>query len=480
MIRFLLNNELQEVDQVAPCTTVLDYLRDHLGRTGTKEGCASGDCGACTVVVAAPEHGRLHYRSLNACITPLGNLHGHQLLTVEDLASEDRLHPVQQAMVDCHGSQCGFCTPGFVMSMFAHRKNHAVPEREEILESLGGNLCRCTGYRPIVEAAVQMYDPAIEDAFSAGESAVAERLTALAAAPGSLHLAQQSYHAPTTLEELATLLTNHADARLVAGATDLALEFTQALKPSDRLVFTGCVPELLRLEEKEGYLEIGAAVTYSRCQATLSAHWPALRELLARLGSQQIRNQGTVGGNIANASPIGDMPPVLIALEATLVLRKGATIRELAIDAFFKAYRQTALEPGEFIEAIRIPLPHEGDLFQVYKVSKRLDDDISTVCAAFRLTLQGEGETITAARIAFGGMAEIPRRAAAAEAALTGQAFNEQTLEQACLALHGDFTPISDFRSSAAYRSEVAANLLRRLWLSQQLSPAQLQVTHYA
>ncbi len=479
MIRFLSNSGVQEVDRVDPNTTVLDYLRDHQGHTGTKEGCASGDCGACTVVLASPEGEGLRYRSVNACITPLGTLHGQQLLTVTDLASEAGLHPVQQAMVDCHGSQCGFCTPGFVMSLFAHRKCHAEPEREQILESLGGNLCRCTGYRPILDAAQQMYQSPGPDQFSVREQATAEQLRALASEEASLEEAGKHYFAPTSLDTLAEIMETRPGARLVAGATDLALEITQGLASIDTLVYTGNVPQLQLVEERDGELLIGAAATYSQCRDALCKHWPALEELLARLGSLQIRNQGTVGGNIANASPIGDMPPVLLALGARLILRRGGETRSLPLEEFFLAYRKTALEPGEFIEAICVPLPAPGQQFQVYKISKRLEDDISALCGAFFLVL-GEGGTVSEVRIAFGGMAAIPARARHCERALQGQPFSEQAVERAAAALSRDFSPISDFRASADYRMQVAGNLLRRLLLAQGMDADKLQVTHCA
>lgn len=480
MIRFLLNAVEHQVENTDPNTLLLAYLRDHLGKMGTKEGCASGDCGACTVVLGELFAGELRYRAINACITPLGSIHGRQLITVEDLQRGPKLHAVQQAMVDHHGSQCGFCTPGFVMSMFAHLKTHDSPDREEILESLGGNLCRCTGYRPIVDAAVHMYDPAAGDAFSEQQLATIAALEDIAADEAEIELTHSGrrYIAPRTLSTLTRALQDYPEARLVAGATDLALEITQGLKEIETLVFTGRVPELLCCEDQGDKLLIGAAVSFSDCKDLLCNTWPQLKELIERLGSLQIRNQGTLGGNVGNASPIGDMPPVLLALQASLVLRCGDVSRVIPIEEFYVSYKVTALQPGEFIERIEIPKPARGDWLQAYKVSKRLEDDISAVCGAFNLRII-DGK-VAAAVIAFGGMAEIPKRAGQCELALVGQTWQQLTIDAAMTALELDFQPIDDFRASADYRLQVARNLLQRVFLAHAMPPSQLQVTHYA
>jgi xanthine dehydrogenase small subunit len=468
------------VENTDPNTLLLAYLRDHLGKTGTKEGCASGDCGACTVVLGELFAGELRYRAINACITPLGSIHGRQLITVEDLKQGPVLHAVQQAMVDHHGSQCGFCTPGFVMSMFAHLKTHDSPVREEILESLGGNLCRCTGYRPIVDAAVHMYDPATADTFSEQQVAIVASLEDIAADETEIELSHSGrrYIAPRTIASLAKTLQDNPDARLVAGATDLALEITQGLKEIETLVFTGRVPELLCCDDQGDKLLIGAAVSFSDCKDLLCSSWPQLKELIERLGSLQIRNQGTLGGNVGNASPIGDMPPVLLALQASLVLRRGEASRVIPVEEFYLSYKVTALQPGEFIERIEIPKPTQADWLQAYKVSKRLEDDISAVCGAFNLRIV-DGK-VAAAVIAFGGMAEIPKRAGQCEQALVGQPWQQSTIDAAMAALQQDFTPIDDFRASADYRMQVACKLLQRAFLAHTLPPSQLQVTEYA
>jgi xanthine dehydrogenase small subunit len=480
LVRFLLNNKEHTVGDVNPNTSVLDYLREELDRVGTKEGCASGDCGACTVVLGELAGEAIKYSAINACITPVGNLHGKQLITVEDLKNEDRLHPVQQAMVDCHGSQCGFCTPGFVMSMFAYRKSNDQPEHESIIEALGGNLCRCTGYRPIVDAAIQMYEPGSVDQFSSAEAETVTALRGIADAGESVELsgAGKRYYAPSSADELATLLATHPDATLVAGGTDLCLEITQFLREFDTLVYTGRVKELLQVRETEDTIEIGAAVNYSDSKAILCREYPDLQELIERLGSRQIRNQGTLGGNVGNASPIGDMPPALIALNAQLVLRSARGSRTIPVEDYFISYKVTAQQAGEFIESIVVPRAKAGYTFRAYKVSKRLEDDISAVCGVFHINI--DNGLVVDASIAFGGMAEIPRRARLCEQALINQPWDQDTVDRAMTALGNDYTPIDDFRASAHYRKEVSQNLLQRLFLETAASPAQVRVTHYA
>ncbi len=479
MIQFLLDNERHAVTAVDPNTTVLDYLREHLQRIGTKEGCASGDCGACTVVLGKLSDGSIRYSAINACITPLGQLHGKQLITVENLQQGGRLHAVQQSMVDCHGSQCGFCTPGFVMSLFAHMKTYEQPNKAEITETLGGNLCRCTGYRPILDAAVKMYDPASVDQFTAREpTTVAElELIESQASPIELVANDKRYHAPESIDELASLMQQYPDAKLLAGGTDLCLEMTQRLQEIDVLLYTGRVKELLQIVDTGTTLEIGAAVTYSDCEQVIVDQYPDLRELVERLGSRQIRNQGTLGGNIANASPIGDMLPFLIVVGADLVLRKGDVTRTIAVEDFFVSYKKTALQAEEFIEHIVIPKASKGYLFRAYKISKRLGEDVSVACGAFYIKVE-EG-IVRDVRIAFGGMAEIPQRAKQSEAALRNQPWTQATADTAMKRLEDDFTPISDFRASADYRMQAAKNLLQRLLLENDNLPEELRVTHH-
>ncbi len=481
-VRFILDGTAREVRDAAPTRSVLQYLREDLGRSGTKEGCAEGDCGACTVVLAEADGDRLHCRAVNACIQFVPTLDGKALFTVESLRRADgSLHPVQQAMVDCHGSQCGFCTPGFVMSLFALYKNNAAPSRQEIDDALAGNLCRCTGYRPIVAAAAKMYEMA--DATVAadwaglvccGQSpAAAESEQALLGQLKSLQRSEPlvtgdghaQLHAPQTLEQLAALRLRHPAARILAGGTDVGLWVTKQLRDIGDILYVGNVAELAQLRVTATHLDIGAAMSFSALQPALVEHFPEMGELLRRFASPPIRNAATLGGNIANGSPIGDAMPPLIALGTKLVLRKGAAMRELELEAFYLDYQKTALKAGEFVERILIPLhnPLRQTQFRVYKLSKRGDQDISALCAAFWLVLRGG--RVQAARIAFGGMAAIPKRGRQCEAALLDKEWNEANAQAAAQCLDTDFQPIGDMRASAAYRALAARNLLQRFYL---------------
>nr|WP_232239724.1 xanthine dehydrogenase small subunit [Pseudomonas alkylphenolica] len=466
-----------------PNLTVLQYLREHLGKSGTKEGCASGDCGACTVVVgelSEDDDGREHirYRSLNSCLTFVSSLHGKQLISVEGLKHQGQLHSVQQAMADCHGSQCGFCTPGFVMSLFALQKNSDAPDLHKAQEALAGNLCRCTGYRPILAAAEQSCCQAKPDQFDTNQAQTIARLKAIAPSEtGELNSGDKRCLVPLTVADLADLYGSHPEARLLAGGTDLALEVTQFHKTLPVMIYVGNVAELKRIDSTDAHLEIGAATPLTDCYDALSREYPDFGELLHRFASLQIRNQGTLGGNIGNASPIGDSPPLLIALDAQVVLRKGESTRTLALEDYFIDYRITARQESEFIEKIIVPRARSGWTFRAYKVSKRLDDDISAVCAAFNLRI--ENGVVEAARIAFGGMAAIPKRARACEAALVGKALNQASIERACQALAEDFTPLSDFRASKEYRLLSAQNLLRKYFIELQTPHIETRVTAY-
>lgn len=483
MIQFLVNQTLRTEHALDPNLTVLNYLRQHLHKPGTKEGCASGDCGACTVVVGelhTDEQGTegLRYRSLNACLTFVSALHGKQLISVEDLKHQGQLHSVQQAMVDCHGSQCGFCTPGFVMSLFALQKNSPEASRHQAHEALAGNLCRCTGYRPIMAAAVQACCSAPADQFDAQHGATLAKLKAIRPVGASeLNNGDNRCLLPHTLDELARAYAAHPKARLLAGGTDLALEVTQLHRSLPVVIALGQIAELKRIERFADRLEVGSAVTLADVYHTLNAEYPDFGELLQRFASLQIRNQGTLGGNIGNASPIGDSPPLLIALGSQLVLRKGATRRTLALEDYFLDYRVTAQAEGEFIEKIVIPRAKASHFFRAYKISKRLDDDISAVCAAFNLHI--ENGVVIDARIAFGGMAGTPKRASACEAVLHNAPWNNATVERACNALSQDFSPLSDFRASKEYRLLCAQNLLRKYFIEQQTPDLQTRVTAY-
>ena len=487
MIEFLLNGRIEKVDQFDPNLSILEWLRTKMRLTGTKEGCASGDCGACTVITGtADQHGNTRYEAINSCITLLGSLHGKELITVEAFQQEPR-HPVQQGMMEKQGAQCGFCTPGIVMSLtalHANRKGGTV-SNHQILEALSGNLCRCTGYRPIIDAGkdamVKEWTPDTEHPAASmvpesSESALSQfhRNNITMEATGGAR-----YDAPVSLDDLRSLRRTYPDSRLVAGSTDLALEITQQLSSFDHLVSVERITELKGCIREGDELVIGAATTYQEFRASLCDLWPAFDAMLDRLGSLQIRNRGTLGGNIANASPIGDMPPPLIALNAFLVLDGPAGQRSMPIEDFFLGYKQTALKSGEFLHSVRIPAPKTDEALHIYKVSKRLDDDISAVLGAFRLTIT-DG-VVSDCRLAFGGMAATPARALQTENALKGQPWNKNSVATAIKVLGGDFSPLSDVRASASYRLQVAGNLLRRAWLaSDSLPREQLTVTDYA
>jgi xanthine dehydrogenase small subunit len=485
-IRFLMGGQLQEVSGCDPQTTVLDWLRGAAGRKGTKEGCAEGDCGACTVTVAELRDGQLHYRAVNSCIQLLPMLDGKQLITVEDLASSDPvapvLHPVQQAMVDQHGSQCGFCTPGFVMSLFTlfHDQRAVSPNllRQEIDEVLAGNLCRCTGYAPIVKAARQcLLQAADGDDFSAREAATVQQLQQIAHDELlALEFQGRKFFAPRSLQSLWEILAEHPTACMVAGATDVGLWITKQLKQMQTLVYLGEVQELrhLQLNPDSSVLEIGAAVPYADALATLIAVYPELETMLKRLGAEQVRNTGTIGGNIANGSPIGDMPPALIALDAILILSSIKGRREIPLNDFFIEYGKQDLQAGECVEAIHIPPRPAGLHYGVYKLSRRSDQDISSLCGAISLRI--EKDEIVEPRICFGGMAGTPKRARAAEKALDGQELSLERILAAQQALLHDYEPLSDWRGSSEYRMTAAQHLLMRFFLETQCdSPVQLQ-----
>ena len=472
-IRFYFRNAVHEVTDVAPTQTILQHLREDLRCTGTKEGCAEGDCGACTVVVGSLENGQLQMKAVNSCIQFTPTLDGKALFTVEDLQLPDgRLHPVQQALVECHGSQCGFCTPGFAMSLWGMylKQEGKTPSRCQIDDALSGNLCRCTGYRPIIDAAVRMGElPHAEF----DRAAVAEQLYALQRTAGASYVhGGRSFHAPRTLDELVALRAAKPRALLLAGSTDVGLWVTKQLRMLDDIIYLGHVTELKAVTENDGMLVIGAGVTLQDAYAAVCRHYPQeLNELWQRFASLPIRNAGTLGGNVANGSPIGDSMPWLIALGARLVLRGPEGERTLALEDFYLGYQQKDLRADEFVASLRVPLPQPGLRFRTYKLAKRFDQDISAVCAAFALRFNStaDGAVVREARIAFGGMAATPKRAAAAEAVLTGRAWDEAALHEAMAALAGDYQPLSDMRASSAYRMKTAQNLLRRFWLETRL-----------
>jgi len=481
-IRFVHRGGVVEVQGADTTRTVLDWLREDARCTGTKEGCAEGDCGACTVLVGEKQGDGVAWKNVNACIQFLPMLDGKALLTVDDLKTLNggALHPAQQAMVDCHGSQCGFCTPGFVMSMvqvYERDAGKAAPSRQQLADDLAGNLCRCTGYRPILDAAQRMFElpPCKLDA-----APIAEALDTLAAdAPLALTDAQGSCaFVPRTVAQLAMLRETHPDARLLGGATDIGLWVNKQHKALPLLIATSGVDEMRRIEHRDdGVLSIGAAASLEDAWSALARRHPELTEMWLRFASPPVRHAGTLGGNIANGSPIGDGAPVLMALDASLLLRQGRATRRVRLDAFYLDYMTNVLQPGEFVQAIEVPAPSFTQL-RAYKMSKRFDSDISGLSAGLALTL--DGTTVRDARFAFGGMAAVVRRAAQAEAAVRGQPWNQGSAEAAATALARDFAPISDLRASASYRQRVAANLLRRFWLETRcdapLAPQQVSV----
>ncbi|RZI58712.1 MAG: xanthine dehydrogenase small subunit [Rubrivivax sp.] len=480
-IRFFHQGRLQSITGLPPTTTVLQYLREHARCAGTKEGCAEGDCGACTVLVGELDaDGRaVGLRNVNACIQFLPMLDGKALFTVEDLGGSTDLNPVQQALVDCHGSQCGFCTPGFAMTMQAIYERHQAcgtrPERQALADDLAGNLCRCTGYRPILDAGERMFDapPRTID-----RAPIVEALRVLAEDP-PLHYeapsrtgSPQRVFAPRSIDGFAALREAMPQARLVAGATDVGLWVNKQHRELGDVILTGCVEEMRRIDTIAGQdaaggngstLRIGASVTLEDAWSALTERVPSLRELWLRFASPPVRHAGTLGGNIANGSPIGDGAPALIALGARIVLRRGATRRTLPLEAFYLDYMKNALEPGEFVEALEVPTPPPGTRLRGYKLAKRYDSDISAVCAVLSLRL--EDGVVRDARFAFGGMAAIVKRAAKAEAVVTGRAWDEAASIAAAAALKDDFKPMTDLRASASYRERTAANLIRRFWL---------------
>jgi len=475
-IRFFHRGQVHTVTDAAPTRSVLDWLREDQRCTGTKEGCNEGDCGACTVLVAdlagaddANAVGGLTLQTINACLRFLPTLDGKALITVEDLAQGDTLHPAQQAMVACHGSQCGFCTPGFVMSLAGcyeqHCEHGTEPSRQALTDALSGNLCRCTGYRPILDAGQQMFKLPVQRLDTAP---IVAALRDLRADPPLHYTAEgQQFHAPRDLATFATLRAAQPEARLLAGATDIGLWVNKQFRALGDLLYIGEVAELQRIERVETptgpELHIGAAASLEAAWSTLAQAVPALTEVWQRFASPPVRHAGTMGGNIANGSPIGDSAPVLIALDARIVLRHGDAERTLLLADFYVDYMKNQLAPGEFVARLDVPLPAADAQVRAWKISKRYDSDISTLCAAF--VLQLDGDRVKTVRLAYGGMAGIVRRAPQAEAALMGQPWDEAHVQAAINALALDYQPLSDLRASAAYRQKVAGQLLRRLWL---------------
>ncbi|PBI96104.1 Carbon monoxide dehydrogenase medium chain [Variovorax boronicumulans] len=502
-IRFFHRGKIVDVSGVHPTRSVLDWLREDARCTGTKEGCNEGDCGACTVVIgelATDAHAPgaidgLQLQTVNACIQFLPTLHGKALFTVEDLkgqcASQCKpkteapakhavhpLHPVQQAMVDCHGSQCGFCTPGFVMSLWATYEHHQAegtqPTRQQLADDLSGNLCRCTGYRPILDAGQRMFDlPAVR----LDTAPVVAALTALKndgldyAAPLGARI--DHFHAPKTIAQLAALRVQKPRAQLLAGSTDVGLWVNKQFRDLGDIIYVGDVAEMKTVEERADELYIGAGASLEAAFGSLVERVPSLADVWLRFASPPIRHAGTMGGNVANGSPIGDSPPVLMSLDAEIELRRGDVVRRMPLPAFYLDYMKNELQPGEFVQGLAVPLAAMRRQVRAYKISKRFDCDISALCAGFAIELEADGsDTVKAVRLAFGGMAATVKRAANAEAALVGKPWTQASVATAKLALAQDFKPLSDMRASADYRLQVAQNLIQRLWLETRTQDA--------
>ncbi|ASP99894.1 xanthine dehydrogenase small subunit [Sinorhizobium meliloti] len=470
-IRFLLNDRPVELADVSPVQTLLDFLRIDRSLRGTKEGCAEGDCGACTVLVGRLLDGKLKYESVNACIRFVASLDGCHVVTVEALAQPNGpLHPVQQAMVDTHASQCGFCTPGFVMSLYGLWMTNAKPSVQEIEKALQGNLCRCTGYAAIIRAAeaIASVGELGKDPLIVEREEITRQLEALRDGRRvEIGGEDQRVLLPASLDDFAAVLEANPKATIVAGSTDVGLWVTKFMRDIAPVVHLSHLEELRRISIAPDGITLAAGVSYTEAYPVIVRNFPQLRELWDRIGGEQVRNMGTVGGNIANGSPIGDTPPALIALGASVTLRKGTSRRTLPLEAFFIEYGKQDREPGEFVETVRIPFLDETERFAVYKITKRFDEDISAVCGAFRVKLDGDGKVADVA-IAFGGMAGTPKRASNVEAALKGAQWNDAAIEAGVAAFERDFTPLTDWRASSEYRMLVARNLLRRFHLETQ------------
>ena len=459
-ISFIREGRVVKIKNPDPNETLLNYIRTNLKKTGTKEGCAEGGCGACTVVLGELKNNEIHYRAINSCITFLPTLQGKQLIVVEDLISKNgSLHPVQEAMVNCHGSQCGFCTPGFVMALFSMFKKYSNFKEDVIKESISGNLCRCTGYKPIIKAAKNLKNKNKNDHLNQNKKNTINSLKKINNKSIKIYKNNKRYYAPIYVKELKKIIKKNTDADFLSGGTDLSLNVTKERKDINSIIYMNSICEMNYIKNNKEYIEVGASTPLIDLESHMQKFYPDFAKILKRYGSPQIRNVGTVAGNIATASPIGDCLPLLLSLNAEVVIQDIKKKRTLFLDGFFISYRKTKLKKGQFIHSIKIPLP-KNNLFKAYKISKRFDDDISSVCAAFNLEIvKNKIENI---RIAYGGMAEIPKRAISCEKILLKSLINEETITKAKEALEKDFKPISDMRASKHYRIEVAKNLLEK------------------
>ena len=463
IVKFVLNNEICELNNPDPNQTILNFIRTKLKKTGTKEGCAEGGCGACTVVLGELKKNEIIYKAINACIAFTPTLQGKQLLVVEDLVSEKgELHPVQEAIVKYHGSQCGFCTPGFVMSLFSMYKNHNSYNNELIKDSIAGNLCRCTGYRPIIDAAKSLNKIDKTDQFKKNKKNIIKLLKKTNLKNISIENKGKKYFSPRTIKELKKVIKKNSNSHFLSGGTDLSLIVTKERKDINNIINLQAINELDFIKEKNNNIEVGAATPLIKFEKFILKYYPDFNSVLKRYGSVQIRNVCTIGGNIATASPIGDTLPILLSLNSEIVIETTKNKKILPLKNFFLSYRKTRLKKGEFIYSIKIPI-YKNNVFKVYKISKRFDDDISSLCASFNLEIVNK--KIKKAIIAYGGMAEIPKRATNCENFLNNKNLSLDSFEKAKNFLEKDFTPIDDMRATKDYRIEVAKNLLIKFYL---------------
>ncbi len=463
IIKFVYGNQIIQIQNPNPNETVLSYIRTKLRKTGTKEGCAEGGCGACTIVLGELKKGRIIYKAINACIAFIPTLAGKQLVLVEDLVSDDgSLHPVQEAMVNYHGSQCGFCTPGFVMSLFAMYKNYSFFEDNVIKDSISGNLCRCTGYRPIIDAAKSLNKISKFDFFKKNQQRFISLLKKIKHKNIVISNKNKKYFAPSNVNELIKTLKQHPNSKLLSGGTDVSLVVTKERKDLDSLIYMNSIDELNYIRKNDNYIEVGATTPLIDFESFIKKYFPDFAQILKRYGSTQIRNVCTIAGNIATASPVGDTLPLLLSLDSQIIIKDKDKTKILPLNGFFINYRKTKLKRGQFIHSIRIPLLLKN-IFKAYKISKRIDDDISSVCASFNVELKNN--KVKKIRVAYGGMANIPKRATNCEKILLNSFLSDNIINKAKKSLEKDFKPISDARASQKYRMEVAKNLLEKCFL---------------
>ena len=456
-IQFLLNNKIYKIKNPDPNKTILSYVRDDLKKTGTKEGCAEGGCGACTIVLGELNKNKIIYKAINACISFLPILNGKQLILVEDLTNDNKLHPVQEAMVKFHGSQCGFCTPGFTMSLFSMHKNFKSINNQVIDEALSGNLCRCTGYRPIIDAAKSLNNKKDQDQFKKNKNQTISLLRKIKNVDLEINNRGKKYFAPKTITNLKKILKKFPNAKILSGGTDLSLEVTKLRKELKTIISLNSIEKLNFIKKTKNSLEIGATTPLIDFQNFIKKYYEDFYDILKRYGSLQIRNVGTIAGNIATASPIGDALPLLLTLDAKIVIQGLKQTKVFSLNEFFISYRKTKLKKGEFIYSIKIPI-NKKKIFKAYKISKRFDDDISSVCGSFSFLINKN--IITKVAIAYGGMSEIPKRATTIEKKLINSEFSENTFSKAVNLINKDFSPLDDMRASKNYRIDVAKNLL--------------------